>query len=131
MVLANVLWFLVGLGALVAGAEVMVRGGAKVASRFGISPIVIGLTVVSIGTSMPELAVGVVAAVEDNGALAVGNIAGTNVVNLLLVLGLSALLLPLALEMRTLRLCGLPGVLGRHADVNQVSVATPGPSSSS
>ena len=103
MVLANVLWFLVGLGALIVGAEVMVRGGAKVASRFGISPIVIGLTVVSIGTSMPELAVGVVAAVEGNGALAVGNIAGTNVVNLLLVLGLSALLLPLALEIRTLR----------------------------
>jgi cation:H+ antiporter len=103
VVLANVLWFLAGLAALVAGAEVMVRGGAKVASRFGISPIVIGLTVVSIGTSMPELAVGVVAAIEDNGALAVGNIAGTNVVNLLLVLGLSALLLPLALEMRTLR----------------------------
>ncbi|WP_006246969.1 calcium/sodium antiporter [Mycolicibacterium tusciae] len=101
--LANVLWFLVGLGALVAGAEVMVRGGAKVASRFGISPIVIGLTVVSIGTSMPELAVGVVSAVDGNGALAVGNIAGTNVVNLLLVLGLSALLLPLALQMRTLR----------------------------
>jgi cation:H+ antiporter len=100
---ANVIWFLAGLAALVVGAEVMVRGGAKVASRFGISPIVIGLTVVSIGTSVPELAVGVVAAVEDNGALAVGNIAGTNVVNLLLVLGLSALLLPLALEMRTLR----------------------------
>lgn len=102
MVLSNVLWFLVGLAALVAGAEVMVRGGASVAARFGISPIVIGLTVVSIGTSMPELAVGVVAAVEDNGALAVGNITGTNVVNLLLVLGLSALLLPMALELRTL-----------------------------
>jgi cation:H+ antiporter len=101
--LVNVLWFLAGLAYLVAGAEVMVRGGAKVASRFGISPIVIGLTVVSIGTSMPELAVGVVAAVEGNGALAVGNIAGTNVVNLLLVLGLSALLMPLALQMRTLR----------------------------
>ena len=101
MVLSNVLWFLVGLAALVAGAEVRVRGGAGVAARFGISPIVIGLTVVSIGTSMPELAVGVVAAVEDNGALAVGNITGTNVVNLLLVLGLSALLLPLALELRT------------------------------
>ena len=100
---ANVMWFLAGLAALVVGAEVMVRGGAKVASRFGISPIVVGLTVVSIGTSAPELAVGVVAAVEDNGALAVGNIAGTNVVNLLLVLGLSALLAPLALEMRTLR----------------------------
>lgn len=99
----NVLWFLAGLAALVAGAEVMVRGGAQLAARFGISPIIIGLTLVSIGTSMPELAVGVVAAVEGSGALAVGNIAGTNVVNVLLILGLSALLVPLALQMRTIR----------------------------
>lgn len=96
-------WFLVGLAALVFGAEVMVRGGAEVAARLGISPIVIGLTVVSIGTSLPELAVGVVAAREGSGALAVGNIAGTNVVNLLLILGLSALILPLAIAARTLR----------------------------
>src|SRR6185437_1089894 len=102
-VLANAAWFVAGLAALVAGAEVMVRGGASAAARFGISPIVVGLTVVSIGTSMPELAVGVVAAVEGSGSLAVGNIAGTNVVNLLFVLGLSALILPLAIEMRTLR----------------------------
>jgi cation:H+ antiporter len=102
-VLANAAWFLAGLGALVVGAEVMVRGAASAAARLGISPIVVGLTVVSIGTSMPELAVGVVAAVEGSGALAVGNIAGTNVVNLLFVLGLSALILPLAIEMRTLR----------------------------
>src|SRR5262245_43862147 len=81
----------------------MVRGGARAAARLGISPIVVGLTVVSIGTSMPELAVGVVAAVEGSGALAVGNIAGTNVVNLLFALGLSAVILPLAIEMRTLR----------------------------
>lgn len=58
---------------------------------------------VSIGTSMPELTVGVVSAAEGSGALAVGNIAGTNIANLLLVLGLSALLLPLTIEMRTLR----------------------------
>jgi cation:H+ antiporter len=103
VVLGNVAWFLAGLAALVLGAEVMVRGAAKIASRLGISPIVVGLIVVSIGTSMPELAVGVVAASEGNGALAVGNIAGTNVVNLLLVLGLSAMLLPLALEIRTVR----------------------------
>lgn len=101
--LTNAAWFLVGLGALVVGAEVTVRGGGKIASRLGVSPIIVGLTVVSIGTSMPELAVGVVSAAEGNGALAVGNIAGTNVVNLLLVLGLSALLLPLAIEIRTLR----------------------------
>lgn len=96
-------WFLLGLAALVLGAEVMVRGGAEVAARLGISPIVIGLTVVSIGTSLPELAVGVVAASEGSGALAVGNIAGTNVVNLLLILGLSALILPLTMATRTLR----------------------------
>lgn len=96
-------WFLLGLVALVLGAEVMVRGGAEVAARLGISPIVIGLTVVSIGTSLPELAVGVVAASEGSGALAVGNIAGTNVVNLLLILGLSALILPLTMATRTLR----------------------------
>src|SRR6476660_844017 len=59
----------------------MGRGSARAASRLGISPIVVGLTVVSIGSSMPELAVGVVAASEGSGALAVGNIAGTNVVN--------------------------------------------------
>ena len=96
-------WFLLGLAALVLGAEVMVRGGAEVAARLGISPIVVGLTVVSIGTSLPELAVGVVAAREGSGALAVGNIAGTNVVNLLLILGLSALILPLTMATRTLR----------------------------
>ena len=113
MVLANAAWFLAGLGALVVGAEVMVRGSARAASRLGISPIVVGLTVVSIGSSMPELAVGVVAASEGSGALAVGNIAGTNVVNMLFVLGLSALILPLAIEMRTLRF-ELPVMGGRR-----------------
>ncbi len=109
--LAHIAWFAAGLAALIIGAEVMVRGGAALAARLGISPIVVGLTVVSIGTSMPELAVGVVAAAEGNGALAVGNIAGTNVVNLLLVLGLSALLVPLVLEVRILRF-ELPVIAG-------------------
>jgi cation:H+ antiporter len=102
-VLGSAAWFVAGLVALAFGAEVMVRGGARMASRMGISPIVVGLTVVSIGTSLPELAVGVTAATEGSGALAVGNIAGTNTVNLLFILGLSALLRPLAIERRTLR----------------------------
>ena len=101
--LTSVAWFLAGLAALVLGADVIVRGGGAVASRLRISPMLVGLTVVAIGTSMPELAVGVVAAAEGSGALAVGNITGTNIVNLLLVLGLSALILPLAIEIRTLR----------------------------
>ena len=79
------------------------QGRRTLASRLGISPIVVGLAVVSIGTSMPELTVGVVSAAEGNGALGVANIAGTNIANLLLVLGLSALLLPLTIEIRTLR----------------------------
>lgn len=100
---SSVGWFVVGLVALAIGAEVMVRGGAQLASRLGISPMLVGLTVVSIGTSLPELAVGVTAALEGSGALAVGNIAGTNVVNILFILGLSALISPLAIERRTLR----------------------------
>lgn len=102
--LINAVWFVAGVIALVFGAEVMVRGSANMATRLGIRPIVVGLTVVSIGTSMPELAVGVVSAAEGSGALAVGTIAGTNVVNLMLILGLSALVRPLAIEMRTLHL---------------------------
>lgn len=96
-------WFVAGLIALTVGAEVMVRGSTNVAARLGISPILIGLTVVSIGTSLPELAIGITAAGEGSGELAVGNIAGTNIVNILFILGLSALLRPLAIEARTIR----------------------------
>lgn len=96
-------WIIAGLVALILGAELIVRGGTRVAARLGIPPILIGLTVVSVGTSTPELAVGIEAAVRGNGALAVGNIAGTNTVNLLLIFGLSALLKPLAVSARTVR----------------------------
>jgi cation:H+ antiporter len=96
-------WFVLGLAALIGGAELMVRGGSRLAGQLGVTPLVIGLTVVAVGTSAPELAVGVVAALRGSGSLAVGNIAGTNTVNLLFILGLSALLTPLALQMRTLR----------------------------
>ena len=92
-----------GLIALIAGAELIVRGGSRFAARLGVSPIIIGLTLVSIGTSAPELAIGIEAATRGNGALAIGNIAGTNSVNLLLILGLSALLKPLSLDMHTVR----------------------------
>lgn len=93
----------VGLAALVAGANLVVHGGAALAARLGIPRIVVGLTVVSIGTSLPELAIGIDAAARDAGALAIGNIAGTNIVNLLLILGLSAAFVPLAIDLRTIR----------------------------
>ncbi|WBX83073.1 calcium/sodium antiporter [Sphingosinicella microcystinivorans] len=102
--LSALLWCIAGIVVLVAGAEVVVRAGAKVAADLGIPPLIVGLTIVAIGTSAPELAVGIEAALQGSGALAVGNIAGTNTLNLLLILGLSALIDPLALRLQTLRL---------------------------
>lgn len=99
-----VLWLLLGLVAVVVGAELVVRYGARLARRLGIPPILVGLTVVSLGTSLPELAVGIDAVRAEAGSLAVGNIAGTNIVNLLLILGLSAAIRTLPLGMQTLRL---------------------------
>lgn len=81
----------------------IVRSGSNLAGRMGVSPLIIGLTFVALGTSAPELGVGIQAAVEGEGSLAVGNIAGTNIVNILLILGLSAALRPLSLHLQTLR----------------------------
>ncbi|MFA7595597.1 MAG: calcium/sodium antiporter [Novosphingobium sp.] len=97
-------WCAAGLALLVLGAELVVRGGTHVAARLGVPPLVIGLTIVAVGTSTPELAVGIDAALRGEGELAVGNIAGTNIVNILLILGLSALIEPLAIRMQTIRL---------------------------
>jgi cation:H+ antiporter len=101
--MAALAWFTVGLVLLVAGGELLVRAGTRVAAYWGVPPVVIGLTIVAVGTSTPELAVGVNAALQGNGAVAVGNIAGTNIVNILLILGLSALLRPLSFRLQTLR----------------------------
>lgn len=96
--------FVLGLLVLVVGAELVVRGASNVAIRFRVSPMIIGLTIVSIGTSTPELAIGIVAGSQGNGALAVGNIAGTNMLNLLFILGLSALIRPLPLHLQIFKL---------------------------
>lgn len=85
------LLFVLGVAALVVGAEVLVRGASAVAVRTGLSPVVVGLTVVAFGTSTPELAVSVGAALRDEAGLAVGNVVGSNIFNILGVLGLSAI----------------------------------------
>jgi cation:H+ antiporter len=86
-------WLLlvVGLVALVGGAEVLVRGASSLAVRTGLSPVVVGLTVVAFGTSTPELAVSLGAARRDQAGIALGNVVGSNIANVLLVLGVSAL----------------------------------------
>ncbi|MFF0990269.1 calcium/sodium antiporter [Kocuria nitroreducens] len=93
----------VGLVLLVAGGELLVRGASALARRVGISSLVVGLTVVSAATSAPELAVAVGAVLRDEPGLAVGNVVGSNIVNVLLILGLSALVIPLAVKQRLVR----------------------------
>lgn len=96
--------FLGGLVVIVLGAEMLLRGASRIAGMLGVRPIIIGLTVVSVGTSTPELAVGIAAAVEGRGVMAAGNIAGTNIFNILFILGLSALVRPLPLHLLSIKL---------------------------
>jgi cation:H+ antiporter len=104
MPLHPALVFLGGLVIIVVGAELLLRSAARIARLLGVPPILIGLTIVSVGTSAPELAIGITAAAEGRGPLAVGNIAGTNIVNILFILGLSAWLRPLPLHLLSIKL---------------------------
>ena len=101
--LMQVLLFVVGLAALVIGAEVMVRGASRLAVTWGISPLVVGLTVVAFGTSAPEMAVSVDAALSGSSDLAIGNVVGSNIANILLILGISALVAPLLVHEQIIR----------------------------
>ena len=95
--------FVFGLVALVVGAEVMVRGASRLAVSWGISPLVVGLTVVAFGTSAPEMAVSVDAALSGTTGLAIGNVVGSNIANVLLILGVSALVAPLLVAEQIIR----------------------------
>ncbi|HVL75045.1 MAG TPA: calcium/sodium antiporter [Noviherbaspirillum sp.] len=118
--------FIGGLVALVAGAELLVRGASRLALSLGISPLVVGLTIVAFGTSAPEVAVSVGAVLEGQINIAVGNVVGSNIFNVLFILGLSALITPLVVHSQIIRqevpimigasllllVQGLDGVLG-------------------
>lgn len=99
-----VLFLLLGLTLLVLGAELLVRGASRLALRFGISPLVIGLTVVAFGTSAPELAVSVQSGLAGQSGIAIGNIVGSNIFNILVVLGVSALITPLVVSQQLVRI---------------------------
>ena len=95
--------FVIGLILLVGGAELLVRGAGRLAVTAGISPLVVGLTVVAFGTSAPEMAVSVQAAMSGGGDIAVGNVVGSNICNVLLILGLSAAIAPLVVSQKLVR----------------------------
>lgn len=96
-------WLIAGLLVLTAGAEFLVRGGAALALRLRIRPLVVGLTVVAFGTSAPELAVSIKAALAGQGDVAAGNVIGSNIFNIAAILGLSALILPLSVHAKLIR----------------------------
>ena len=102
-ILLSIMTIIIGFGLLVWGAERFVHGAAAIAKNFGVSSLIIGLTVVGIGTSAPEILISMVAAHEGNPALAVGNALGSNITNIALVLGITALVMPLTVKSETLR----------------------------
>jgi cation:H+ antiporter len=104
MDLLTLVLFILGFFVLIGGAELLVRGASRIAAAAGISPLVIGLTVVSFGTSAPELAVSFQAALSGQGDIALGNVVGSNIFNVLFILGLSAIIVPLAVAKQLVRL---------------------------
>jgi cation:H+ antiporter len=103
MALGTFAFLLGGMLLLILGAELLVKGASRLASNFGISPLVIGLTVVAYGTSAPELAVSVMAGIHGDPGIAVGNVVGSNIANVLLILGVSALIGPLVVAQQLVR----------------------------
>ncbi len=100
----SILWFIAGLLLLIIGAEMLIKGASQIASLFKISPLVIGLTVVAFGTSSPELAVSIESSLTGQENVTFGTIVGSNIFNVLFILGISALILPLFVSKQLLRL---------------------------
>lgn len=99
--LQYVFFIAIGFALLMLGADMLVDGASKIARRYKIPEIIIGLTIVSIGTSMPELIVSLTSAFEGHSDLSIGNVVGSNLANLLLILGLTAIIMPLKFEKST------------------------------
>ena len=109
--MVNILLLLVGLGLVVLGADWLVNGASAIARRAGISEFVIGLTIVGFGTSCPELVVSLTGAIEGNSDISVGNVVGSNIFNVLFILGLTAMVLPVGMTDKNRRI-DIPITLG-------------------
>ena len=94
----SIVWILVGLACLIGGSNLFVDGATAVATKLGVSEAVIGLTIVAGGTSLPELATSVVSARKGNSGIAIGNVLGSNVFNILAILGLTGVISPMTLK---------------------------------
>lgn len=104
MTFLTIIAFVGGLALLILGADWLVRGASGLAAKIGISPLVVGLTVVAFGTSAPEMAVSVQSSLAGQADIAVGNVVGSNIFNILLILGISAVITPLVVQQQLIRL---------------------------
>lgn len=102
MIILEILLLVLGFAMLVKGADWFVEGAAGIASKFGIPQLVVGLTIVAMGTSAPEAAVSITAALKGNAGIAVGNVVGSNILNILIILGLTGLITSVAVQKSTL-----------------------------
>ena len=94
----NYVILIIGFALLIKGADIFVGGASAVAKKLGIPPVIVGLTIVSIGTSAPELAVSIISALNGNNEIAIGNVVGSNLFNMLMVLGLTTMVLPMIIK---------------------------------
>ena len=104
MIILHLLLLALGFAMLVKGADWFVDGASGLAKKFGIPQLVIGLTIVAMGTSVPEAAVSITAALKGNAEIAVGNVVGSNILNILIILGLASTIIPIAIQKSTLRI---------------------------
>ena len=100
---AVILLLAVGFAFLVKGADFFVEGSSSIAKRFHVPAIIIGLTIVAMGTSLPETAVSVVAAIQHKNTLAISNVVGSNIFNMMVVIGFCAIMTPVAVQKATLK----------------------------
>ncbi|GMU41143.1 MAG: sodium:calcium antiporter [Chloroflexota bacterium] len=117
----TVVLFVAGLVLLVVGAEALVRGASRIATTLGISPLVVGLTIVAFGTSAPEFAVSVSSALDGSADVAIGNVVGSNIFNVLFILGVSAVVAPLVVTSQLIRL-DVPLMIAASAALLLVSI---------
>ena len=129
---ASVFWLVASLALILTGANILTDGASAIAKRIGISDLIIGLTVVAFGTSTPELVISIVAAADGNSSIAVGNIVGSNILNILLIIGLTALIKPIKIK-KSIMTNEIPMVilssailliLGYSADLDRLATAT-------
>ena len=96
--LTNIAFSIVGFAMLVKGADILIDGACSIAKRYNVSDLVVGLTIVALGTSAPELAVSVLSALNENTGMAIGNVMGSNIANICLALGIAGLITPITIK---------------------------------